>query len=85
MTNAQLQDPLVQAMIDQAAEAGARRALASVGLQDEGAGKDLAEMRDALAMWRDVKRSVLKTVATTVTVGVLGLLATGFALRAWKE
>lgn len=47
----------LRALAEEASEAGARRALARLGLSDEAAHGDLAELRELLRAWRDAKRS----------------------------
>lgn len=50
----------LRAIAEEAGEAGARRALARLGLDDGNAAKDMGELRELLSAWRDAKRSVLK-------------------------
>ena len=47
----------LRAIAEEAGELGARRALARLGLDDGAAGKDMAELRELLAAWRDAKVS----------------------------
>jgi hypothetical protein len=54
-------EPEIQALIERAVEAGARRALVNVGLHDEDAGKDVQELRGLLETWRDTKRTITQT------------------------
>lgn len=76
-----LRPPELQAMLDAAAETGARRALASLGLHDEEAAQDLRDLRRLLTDWRGVRRTVLEQIARALTTGVLALLALGAWLR----
>lgn len=64
-------------LIEEAAEAGARRALESVGLHDEDAGKDVRDLRTLIDGWRTVKRATVETVTKWMTLGLLGMLALG--------
>ena len=57
--------------------AGARKALADVGLHDEDAGKDVQELRGLLESWRDTKRTITQTIARINTGAVLFALAAG--------
>ena len=66
---------------EEGAEAGARRALARLGLEDAGAGKDMAELRELLAAWRDAKRSVVKEVVAWGVRLVLALVLVGLAVK----
>jgi hypothetical protein len=70
-------DAEIEALIERAAEAGARRALVNVGLHDEDAGKDVQELRGLLETWRDTKRTVTQTIARIITSAILFALAAG--------
>ncbi len=48
----------VHALVEEAAELGASRALARLGLEDAVAAQDLREVRALLDAWRDAKRSI---------------------------
>lgn len=65
-------------MLNEAAERGARRALESLGLHDNEAGRDIRDLRGLVDAWREAKRAALTTVSKWVTMGVLGLLVFGF-------
>ena len=67
----------IEAMIQRAAEAGARKALRDVGLQDDDAVHDMREIRDLLDSWRSAKRTAANTVIKTFTYIFLGALLTG--------
>ena len=71
----------LRAMIEEAGELGARRALARLGLADEAAGCDMAELRELLRAWRDAKRSALKAVLGWVMRMLLALVLVGIAVR----
>ena len=64
-------------LLDEAAEKGARRALESVGLHDDEAGQDIRDLRTLIDGWRSAKRSALEALVKWITVGFLGLIATG--------
>lgn len=70
-------DDEIKTHIDHAAEAGAKAALASIGLADENAGRDVGELRQLLISWRLARRTALATVVKTVTTAILMLLAIG--------
>jgi hypothetical protein len=71
----------LRAIAEEAGELGAGRALARLGLADTGAAKDMAELRELLAAWRDAKRSVLKEIlAWVVRLGLAALLI-GLAVK----
>ncbi|WP_366914823.1 DUF6127 family protein [Hyphomonas sp.] len=67
----------LELLIVRAAAAGARKALADVGLHDEDAGKDVQELRGLLESWRDTKRTVTQTIARIITGAILFALAAG--------
>lgn len=62
-------------LISEAAESGAKRALANIGLNDDMAVHDVKELRDLLVAWRDTKRSVRATLIKSVTIAILGFIA----------
>lgn len=75
-------DPVELArLLDEAAEKGARKALESVGLHGEDAGKDIQDLRTLLNGWREAKSTVLKTFVQWLTIGVLGLLSATLWLK----
>lgn len=71
----------LRAIAEEAGALGAGRALARLGLEDVGAAKDMAELRELLTVWRDAKRSAVKAaVAWVVRLG-LALVLVGLAVR----
>ena len=54
---------VLQAMVEEASNAGACRALGLLGLEDKTARRDMDELRELLGTWRDVKKSAWQTVA----------------------
>ena len=73
--------PTLRAIVEEAGELGASRALARLGLSDEAAHGDLAELRELLRAWRDAKRSALRGVLGWVVLLVLALLLVGMAVK----
>lgn len=69
------------AIAEEASEAGARRALARIGLSDEAAGADVAELRELLRAWRDAKRSAWKAAVGWVVRMLLALVLIGVAVK----
>ena len=65
----------LEAMLDRAARKGAKEALASIGLLDDSAQKDIVEMRSLLEAWRDTRRSIWTTAIKVTTVAVLTFIA----------
>ncbi len=75
----------LRALVAQASEEGARRALRRVGLADGEAGRDIRELRTLLDAWRAARRTAGETlVRWLVTLLLCGVLA-GIAikLRLW--
>lgn len=72
----------VRALIEEASEAGAARALARLGLSDAGAEKDVRELRELLGAWRDAKRAARNAVVGWIVRGVLALVLMGLAVKA---
>jgi hypothetical protein len=71
----------INALLERASEAGAQRALAHLGLADESAGKDMADLRELLSAWRDAKRSARKAVVEWLVRGALAVLLIGLAVK----
>jgi hypothetical protein len=65
----------LEEMLDRAARKGAKEALASIGLLDDSAQKDIVEMRSLLEAWRDTRRSIWTTAIKVTTVAVLTFIA----------
>jgi hypothetical protein len=65
---------LLQAMVEEASNAGACRALSLLGLEDKTARRDMDELRELLGTWRDVKKSAWQTVARWVVRIMLAAL-----------
>ncbi|MCK5042167.1 MAG: hypothetical protein KAR62_07725 [Sphingomonadales bacterium] len=70
----------IKALVEEASEVGAAKALARCGLHDENAGADIRALRDVLGAWRDARRvawrSAVKWVITIIFALVLAGLAT---------
>lgn len=76
-----LDQVVLRSLIEEASEAGAVRALASLGLGDERARRDMDELRELLGTWRDVKRSAWQAVAAWIVRILLATLLIGMAMR----
>ena len=75
MTQITLTPEELEAMLDRAASRGAKQALASIGLLDDNAHKDLTEMRNLLEAWRETRKSIWTTTIKVITVSVLTFIA----------
>ncbi|MCA0209547.1 MAG: DUF6127 family protein [Proteobacteria bacterium] len=72
---------LLRAVVDEASELGARRALARLGLADEAARDDVSDLRQLLGAWRDAKKGVWAAVIDWAVRGMLALLVVGLAMK----
>jgi hypothetical protein len=68
-------------LLAQASESGARRALTQLGLADDRAPVDMAELRELLSAWRDAKSSARKAVIGWAVKTALALLLIGLAVK----
>ena len=71
----------LRALVEEASELGAERALASLGLSDATAGRDMAELRELLQAWRDAKKTAWKEIVTWAIRIMLALLVLGMSIR----
>ncbi|OED39015.1 hypothetical protein AB833_17410 [Chromatiales bacterium (ex Bugula neritina AB1)] len=70
-----------EALLDRAAQRGAERCLAQLGLEQAHAERDLRELRDLLHAWRDVRRTARQTLVRVATAGLLAALVLGAAIK----
>ena len=68
-------------LLDSAAERGAERCLAHLGLENGSAAKDIRDLRDLLEAWRDARRTAWRTAIRVITTGVLAVLLVGTAIK----
>lgn len=71
----------LEAMLERAAERGARHALHEVGLDGEDAARDIRALRNLLDAWREARVTAWRTVVKAVTTGLLLALVTGAAIK----
>lgn len=71
----------LRALVEEASELGAARALEKLGLADEGAQSDIGELRELLSAWRDAKSSAWKAAIEWLVRGILALLLVSIAMR----
>ena len=71
----------LRALVEEASQAGAARALGALGLDDQRARRDMDELRELLSAWRDAKRSAQRAVVSWAVRLCLALLLIGLAVR----
>jgi hypothetical protein len=71
----------LRALVEEASQAGATRALGALGLDDPRARRDMDELRELLSAWRDAKRSARQAVVSWAVRVCLALLLIGLAVR----
>ena len=71
----------LQALVEEASEVGAERALGALGLKDEKARRDMDELRELLQAWRDAKKSAWTAVVSWAVRIVLAILVLGMSVR----
>jgi hypothetical protein len=75
----------LRAIAEEAGELGATRALTRLGLADDAATRDLAELRELLTAWRDAKRSAWKAFAGWAAALLLAVLAVKLGFGEWMK
>ena len=70
-----------EAMLARAAEQGARRALADVGLDGTDAALDIRDLRSLLDCVRFVRRTAAQTAIRLITTGLILAVLAGVALK----
>ena len=68
-------------MLDCAAERGAERCLAHLGLENGGAARDIRDLRGLLEAWRDARKTAWQTTIKLTTTGILAILLIGAAIK----
>ncbi len=68
-------------LLEQAAELGAKRALADVGLDGEDAAHDIRELRNLLDAFNTAKHTAWETVIHITTTGLILALMAGAAIK----
>ena len=71
----------LRALIEEASEVGAERALAALGLRDENARRDMDDLRELLRAWRDAKKSAWTAVVSWATRILLAALVAAIAVK----
>ena len=71
----------IDELLTRAAERGAERCLAHLGLENGHAARDIRELRDLLDAWRDARHTAWQTVIKVATTGILATLLVGAAIK----
>ena len=71
----------LRALVEEACETGAERALDALGLNDQKARRDMDELRELLQAWRDAKKSAWQAVVTWAVRILLALLVLGMSVK----
>jgi hypothetical protein len=79
--HARMPDAEFEELLARAAEEGAKRALADVGLDGKEAALDIRDLRALLDCIRFVRRTAVQTTVHLITTGVILALLAGIALK----
>ena len=71
----------LETILARAAEQGAKRALADVGLEGKEAALDIRDLRSLLECLRFVRRTAVQTAVRLITTGILLALIAGLAIK----
>jgi hypothetical protein len=71
----------LRALVEEASEVGAARALRTLGLMDERAGMDIVELRQLIQGWRDAKKSAVLAAVQWVVRSLVAVLLVGIAYK----
>jgi hypothetical protein len=71
----------LRALIEEASECGAERALGALGLRDPRARRDMDELRELLQAWRDAKKSAWNAAVRWAIRILLALLVLAMAVK----
>lgn len=74
-------EPEFEAILARAAEEGARRALADVGLERNEAALDIRDLRSFVECIRLVRHTAVQTTVRMITTGVMLALLAGIAIK----
>ena len=68
-------------LLTRAAEKGAERALAALGLENGHAAKDIRDRRGLIEAWRQARQTAWQTFIKLLTTGVLVALIVGASIK----
>ncbi|MET0248925.1 MAG: DUF6127 family protein [Sphingobium sp.] len=73
---------MIRALVEEASELGAARALERLGLSDRGAEDDVRELRAMLVAWREAKKAARGAIVAWGVRIVMALALLGMAVKA---
>ncbi len=68
-------------LLIRAAEKGAERALAALGLENGHAAKDIRDLRGLIEAWRQARQTAWQTFIKLLTTGILVALIVGASIK----
>lgn len=68
-------------LLTRAAERGAERCLAHLGLENGHAARDIRDLRDLIEAWREARHTAWQTFIRVLTTGILAALLVGAAIK----
>ena len=68
-------------LLTRAAERGAERCLAHLGLENGHAARDIRELRDLLEAWREARDIAWQTMVKVITTRLLAVIVLGAAIK----
>ena len=71
----------LRALVEEASQSGATRALGALGLNDQRARRDMDDLRELLSAWRDAKRTARRAVVGWTMRVVLAAVLIGMAVK----
>lgn len=71
----------IENIIERAAEKGAKKALADIGLADENAAHDIHDLRSLLTAINSAKRTAWQTIIRVLTMSLIMALMAGAAIK----
>ena len=71
----------LRALVEEASQSGATRALGALGLNDPRARRDMDDLRELLSAWRDAKRTARRAVVGWTMRVILAAVLIGMAVK----
>ena len=71
----------LRALVEEASQSGATRALGALGLDDPRARRDMDELRELLSAWRDAKRTARRAIVGWAMRVLFAGLLIGMAVK----